>query len=652
MSGKAQKSFKSSFRILDIVIILVFLAIAAFSVNLFRLDLTQTINLNNVEPVGTVVVKKNTVQRRHSNRVLWDRLSNESPVYLGDIIRVAVISAATLNIEDNGIDLDENTLVRITRAVDGQSLQLNLSGGNLSLAAGSGGGIVIDINGKQVQAAPGAIISAASGADGQVSLQVNRGSAQFIGEGAGREIVTGMAVTMDKDGNELPRRTAVVTSPSPNARYLKETAEPFAVIFSWNRINLDPSQAVRLDIGMDSNFNQIFRVYENLDNRAQVLFDSGLWFWRLSFEDTVLAVGRLTIADGLLELESPAPNSLFSYYDELPVINFHWKGAEEAVSYTIDISNTPDFAPLRSVNSTVSFLRQPDLGEGLWYWRVRPVFPPVYAGTASYSNPSSFRIEKSDVPLEEISLAQLLESLSADETPPDETQPSPPAVPAVNLLSPADGAGIAGLTALRNPTVFQWDTEAEITGSRFVISSNSNPLQGRSAVTRSNPGRTIRVDRLEAGTWYWTVEIQTADDLTISAPPHRLVVQPIPLLPAPGNMSPERNRVFRYDDLRSNRNINFRWAAVQGANAYIFTLSQQTSSGRRRIDQSTVTGTAYTLNNLSLLDNGTFVWQVEAVNRRNGVIEQRGRAGESVFVLDFQLPLPVQIEDTGTFYGN
>jgi hypothetical protein len=650
MSGKAHKNSGGSFRFFDIVIILVFLSIAAFSVNLFRLDLMQTINLKNVEPVGIVIIKKNTVQRRHSNRVLWDRLSNESPVYLGDLIRVAEISAATLNIEDNGIDLDENTLVRIIRSADGESLQLSLQSGNLSLAADSGRSVIIDVNGKQVQAAPGAIISASSTTGGQVSVHVNRGSAQFVG-GTGREISAGQAVTMDANGNELRQRTAVVISPIPNARYLKDGAEPFAVSFSWNRINLDPSQALRLDIGMDSNFNQIFRTINDLDNQARVFLDSGLWYWRLSFEDAALAAGRLTIADGSLELDSPAPNSLFPYNDDLPVINFQWKVVEEAVSYTIDISDTPDFSPVRfRVNSTTAFLSQPGLNGGSWYWRVRPVFPPVYQGTVSFSRPSSFRIERADT-----SIPLVQETLPDDELAPDDAPQifAEAVVPAVNLLSPADGEGIAGLTALRNQTAFQWNTEADITSSRFVISSNANPLQGRSAVTRSNPGRTILVDRLGAGTWYWTVEIQTADGLTLSAPPRRLVVQAIPLLPAPGGMSPQRNARFDYDYLKSNRNINFRWNAVQGANAYIFTLYQQTPSGRRQVVQSTPENRlSYNFTDLSRLDRGTFVWQVEAVNRRGSAIEQRGRAGESVFILDFQLPLPVQIEDTGTLYGN
>jgi len=659
MSGKTQINIKNNLRIRDIVIVVLFLSIAVFFVYMFWLDLMNTINLQNVEPVGTVVIKRNIVQRRHSDRVLWDRLATESPVYIGDLIRVADISAATLNIEENSIDLDENTLVRITRAADGESIQISISEGNLSLVTGGTSGVVLDMNGKQVQAAAGTVMSVESGANGQVSLQVNQGSARFVGEGAGREITSGMAVAMDSSGNELLQRSVVVTSPSPNARYLKNTSDPFAVTFSWNRINLEPSQGLRLDISQDRTFSRIFRTSENLDNRAQVLFDSGLWFWRLSLDDTVLSTGNITIADGAdLRLESPAQNSLFTYQDELPIVNFQWVQAQEAVSYTIEISDSPDFAAVRlRYNSSSLYLSESGLEEGLWYWRVMPVFPPVYGGIAAFSSPSSFRIERTDAPLEETPLIQYLSSLSTEEAPPEVPPPPPvaapvvPVVPVINLLSPANGNSIPGLTALRAQTVFQWNTDSDFTRSRFVLSSNSNPLQGQPAVSIQNPGRTVRVDRLGVGTWYWTVELQTADG-TFSAQPRRLVVQPIPLLPAPQNMLPATNTVFGYEDLRSLSNIVFSWSAVQGANAYIFTLYQQTPSGRRQIVRSTGSGTGYTLTDLSLLDRGTFVWQVEAVNTRDGAVEQTGTAGESVFVLDFQTPLPVQIEDTGILYGN
>jgi hypothetical protein len=446
----------------------------------------------------------------------------------------------------------------------------------------------------------------------------------------------------------------VVRTPAPNARYLKNTAEPFTVNFSWNRINIDSAQRLRLEIALDRNFSQIFRVIGNLDRQAQVSLDAGQWFWRLSLEDTVLSAGRVTIVDGAaVTLESPALNSKFFYQNDLPVINFQWAEVEEAVSYILEVSNSPDFIYTRIRRQSPAAFFTDSLGEGTWYWRVMPVFPPVYEGSAAFSAPAFFGIERTAAAVaEDVSLAQWL----AAEAPPG-LVPPPVAVvepPRINLVSPANDAVITGLAALRAGTAFQWETDGdvEIAGSRFVISANPNPQGGRPATEIRNPGRSVRVESLREGTWYWTVELQTSGGVTVSAPARRLVVQPIPLLPSPQNMSPA-GVSFGVRELQSRRNIVFNWSAVQGANAYIFTLYQQTSSGRRQIVRTAAENrTSYTLNNLRLLDRGNFVWQVEAVNIRSGAIEQRGRAGERAFTLDFPSPGPVQIEDTGVLYGN
>jgi len=434
MKGKARGS--GYFRLLDLCIIIVFLSIAAFSLDMFRRDLLQTFTLRNVEPVGTVVIKKNTVQRRISDRVLWDRLANESPVYIGDLIRVAEISAATLYIDDNSIDLEENTLIRIILAADGESLQLELSGGTLSLATGTQGRSVgIAVNGKQVQAAPNTIVSAAINETGGITVQVNEGNAQIVeADGSAREIPAGTVIAVDADGMEQPLRAAVVTRPVPNARYVKPAKEPLTVNFSWNRINLSPDEKLRLEIASDRKFAHISGVLENLDSQAQAQIDTGSWYWRLLCDDTVLATGSLTAVDGSGPvLQSPAFNSMFRYRDELPVLNFQWAEAEEAVSYIIEISNTADFsAPqIRRQNSSAS-MTESGLGEGSWFWRVMPVFPMLFSGSAVYSTASFFRIEKLPAAAAESAGELSLSQWLAAQAPSGEI---PPEVP-LNIIPP------------------------------------------------------------------------------------------------------------------------------------------------------------------------------------------------------------------------
>lgn len=124
------------------------------------------------------------------------------------------------------------------------------------------------------------------------------------------------------------------------------------------------------------------------------------------------------------------------------------------------------------------------------------------------------------------------------------------------------------------------------------------------------------------------------------------------LLPAPGNMLPPNGHRIGIEELKKERDIQFSWSAVPGANAYIFTLYQETANGRRLIIQNAPDSrTGWTLANIGILDRGTFVWRVEPVNvDRDGAVKQRGSTGENTFTLDIPDVGPVYVEETGIFY--
>ena len=652
MSDKAKEKSDSDqrFRLLDFLIILLCLSGALFFVNLFRIDLFNTLDSKNEKPVGTIIVKNNVVQRRMANRVLWDRLIVDSPAYMGDLIRTADISSATLHIENTSLELGERTLIRIQRSLDGEGLiQINLEEGNLGLTAGDGG-ILLNLMGRSVRVEPGTILNTTATRDGTV-VQVNRGAAAFIDSGQRREITAGARVAFDVDGGERTEKAAVAIHPLPNARYLKNGEDPLHINFSWNSMNLDPDERLRLEIAEDRNFKRIVQVIENLSAAAGgdavgVDLDAGVWYWRLSSMDPnssnrVISTERFTITEATgPALLSPVTDSFFRYQNDLPQLRFQWPQVEGAVSYILEVSENPDFTDTRLRTQTSSvFLLDSSLGEGTWYWRVIPVFPSIYEGTAAFSPASSFRIEQGAT--EALVMPQVI--------------PEPVAQPVpvnLSLLSPAPQASLPGLTALRQQTVFTWDSDGEITSSRFILSRNSDPLQGRPVTEINNPDRSVRLNRLEEGVYYWTVTAQSTDGLISSAVPRQLRIMPIPLLPAPLNLRPSEGSVIGIDELKTQTSIAFTWAAVQGANAYVFTLYRENVNGQRIINRPPENITRWTLENLSTLGRGTFVWQVEAVNRNSaGTIEQRGRIGEGTFTLDVPAPGTVHIEDPGILYG-
>jgi len=591
------------FRFRDFLIIALCLSLMGYSLYLFRNDLYQTISQQNVRPVGTITIRSNIVQRRLAKRVLWDRLRVESPVYLGDIIRVAEQSAATLNVEEYQIDIEENTLIFIQLAPDGSgALQIELTDGSLTLSNsgaenGANSAVRLNVGSHTVETDRNTSLNAATGKSG-IELQVTEGKAVFINEGESREIASGEMIALDSEGKELLVPAAVVTQPRPNARFVKSSAAPLPVRFAWNRVNLQPQETLRLEIAADRNFSRVVQSAGNLISSAEVSLEAGLWNWRLTNGGAALSGGTVTVVEGNLSLLSPARGTLFSYREQRPAVRFQWSEMEEASQYSIEIAPTPDFAtPRISRQTTASFFVDSSLPEGTWYWRVRPVFSHLYQGGASFSQASFFRIEQTDQIaggntasfLEGEQLRELERTLGgvqqpepiAAVTPPPPPQPEPPPPPA-----PA-------------------------------------PRPQPAPPSQPTPPQPVS---------------QAQPDL--------------PLLPAPANRQPANNYRIGIEQLRTQRSIVFRWAAVQGANAYVLTLYEQIANGRRQINTVTVPNPTWTLEDISVLKRGTFVWQVEAVSRNaSGEPIRRGTPGENAFTMDIPLPSPVQMDNPGVLYG-
>ena len=529
MSGKVWGSGK--FRFKDFLVIVIFLSIAATSIELFRRDLLQTFSLQNVEPVGVVVVKKNTVQRRLSDRVLWDRLSNESPVYIGDLIRVADLSSASLFIENNSIELIENTLIRIIRGVDNEGIQIVLSEGNLSLAAGDeASSLLIDMMGQQVQTVAGAVINLSIETDGSYSVQVNEGSVQIMDQaGLVQEISSGELINIDAEGRQRLESAVVVTAPRPSARYVNRDAGGLPVNFSWNRINLEADAGLTLETSSERNFSNVSQRIDNLNNQTQVNIGAGEWYWRISYNDEILSAGNLTIADGTGPmLLSPAYNSVFRFQDTFPVINFQWAEVSEAISYIIEVSESAEFLnPLIRERSPSASYVCPVPGTGTWFWRVTPVFPEIYIGAASFSETLFFSIERSENPPEEVSISQWL----AMEAPPDvlpeglpeefypepvveEPPPPPPPPPPPRLASPRSllplNATRFGFEELRMQRTidFTWAVVPEANAYNFILYQQT--ASGRRQIvntTLNTPRYTLtNLQLLDRGTFIWQVE--------------------------------------------------------------------------------------------------------------------------------------------------
>ena len=127
------------------------------------------------------------------------------------------------------------------------------------------------------------------------------------------------------------------------------------------------------------------------------------------------------------------------------------------------------------------------------------------------------------------------------------------------------------------------------------------------------------------------------------------------LLDSPSGFLPENRHRLTVDELRPTMGVEFSWSEVAGANSYIFTLYHQGSGGRRQIVQTNPQESSnWTLEELGLLDQGTFIWTVEAVRKNidNDEIEQRGRVSENSLIVEIPSPAAPEVVNVEFLYEN
>ena len=194
---------KTSNRPLDVFVVLFCITGAAVCLYLFYQDLYVSFRSSSETQAGIVVVRQNIVHRRLNDRLVWDRLFTDTPVYNGDVIRVARLSGAELNVDESQIELGENTLIRIQK--DDDLLRIDFYSGEINIASNSNSTpVLLSFGDSVVEASPGSVLSASSGDNGAV-LRVTEGKAYIIQEGKVSQALTAVpnkeVIIMQEKGN-------------------------------------------------------------------------------------------------------------------------------------------------------------------------------------------------------------------------------------------------------------------------------------------------------------------------------------------------------------------------------------------------------------------------------------------------------------------
>ncbi|WP_010260512.1 FecR domain-containing protein, partial [Treponema primitia] len=376
----------------DYVVFLICIAGVLFCLWFFRQDLNQS--LTRLEaPMGTITFKYKAAQRRLSDRVLWDRLAKESPVYNGDLIRTADLSEATVTFHSGGIiNLQENSIIQLFE--ENAIPRIDFTQGSVSVNVRNGEGIILSSGDSRLEVLSGGVVSAGAGGDG-FTVSVVEGTAMVSGE-------TLEAGAVFSDDTALSRTAPL--KPRPATRLLVSERRPFPVQFRWNRVNY--TETTHLEIAEDRGFTRPAAKLDLEGDEALVDLGPGNWWWRAypsgmadGFEgglpENITEKLVISYAPPPVQI-TPAGGYVYRYRTKQPSVRFQWTETAEAAFYIVTAANNPQLLnPVLQIQEQGTSFIYSKLPPGRWYWQVQPVFSGDYEGASAGSGVNDFFIEQS-----------------------------------------------------------------------------------------------------------------------------------------------------------------------------------------------------------------------------------------------------------------
>jgi hypothetical protein len=268
---------------------------------LFWVDINQFLVKRAEAPVGILSYKQHVVQRRFEDRLMWNQIPRESPVYNGDLVRTSDLSDAVITfVSEDSVSLSENSLIHIRYDEKTDSF-IELLSGNVSLVSASGRMGVISGSQKLLPAS-GGILNVRRGLE-TTEARVLSGSAEISGPGGVQNFEAGQSVKTGPDEKLDVEETLVVSGLLPNQELQAET-NPAPVTFSWNP--LSPTEYIRLEIARDRDFTNLVYAGDEYDTTETIVpLPPGAWWWRMFQAERGSPLPSSAAQDGRLTVLEP-----------------------------------------------------------------------------------------------------------------------------------------------------------------------------------------------------------------------------------------------------------------------------------------------------------------------------------------------------------
>lgn len=594
----------------DRLVLFTLLSVALLFSILFYLDINRKIGIGDREVVGTIFFKNNIVQRKFEDEVIWEKLENNSPLTNKDTIRSEAFSDALIRLKDGTeINIDENSMFNLD--LTGEEPNLEFTQGSLEVKKNDSqpNNIKITSSGSEINVDSGNVKIERS-KERELSLFVEKGKTTVKQkDGKSVAVEEGKKAEFKKTGIEIKKIPVVLVSPSSQKLFYTEP-DDVSVHFQW-KVESGYENPV-LEISRSPNF-QLTLINEKVEgNQADFRLKEGTFYWRLKVKNKVGTDPEFSEINKFFvtkresfQGESPEQGTTFPFVQTHPLVTLTWTKLTTANSYQLIVSHSPKLtSPIKQLETTANQISYDDLKEGTYYWKVvaKSSFPDT---KDRESQVLSFIIKKQNT------------------------------VPAPKWLRPANGAEISMDEIKQNQAIFIWDGNAELKSYqlKFAKDSKMTPI-----VLSEETGSNFLVpnwNQLGKGTFYVSItgkskegkETESSSLLSFTVVDKKKKQEPVEepndskQEPKLEMMSPNGTIV----QMKGKTSLDFQWKVVgTTADRYDLVLYQHTNDKKVAIYKITTKDSKHNLKDLSILDEGSFSWDLSVYKDSNLLLSRKG----------------------------
>ena len=485
----------------DFFVIFFCLAVCVLSLFFFWKDLNRYTVREDQKPIAKILFRHKTAQRKFTDRVVWERVQNNTPLYNADTIRTSDLSQAVIEVNDGSqLEIYENTMIRIFESAAGISAVLSGNGNVTIKTTEDSAGLTLQLdNGSKIKLESGSTLNAdTTKGDGEISVE--SGSAElFNTSGDSISIGSGEVASVSSSGDSKTKELNVNSIPK-NYRVLNTSGKEIDIPVVYKVSDEYENE----DIIFETSYFKDFSVIENTQTKkgsgtVDVKIKDRNVYWRLynveSKENTedfseennklLSETGKITVSNiEKTQLLSPKNGTDYVYVDLMPSVNLSWTTSEWAASYKVEVAMDDAFNNIivekteSQGNTKINVLEK-----GKYFWRITPFYSVKENSIEDISETGTFTVTKLD-------------------------KAEPP-----TLYVPADDSIVYSETSVAD-VVFNW--KSQVKNAQYTFFLSDNPDFENCMVTEDTPNTSYAM-KLQAfkeyKKFYWKVERSSASDI-------------------------------------------------------------------------------------------------------------------------------------------